>query len=631
MRFTSRYVRPTALAEPIRLLVFAAVVAGAFPTLLLGEESATQRRPNILWITCEDMSPNLGCYGDKQAHTPHIDRLASQGLRYLNAFSVAGVCAPSRSCLITGMYPTSIGSQHMRSRATLSPQIRCFSEYLRDAGYYCMNNVKTDYNFEPPKSAWDESSNKAHWRNRKEGQPFFAVFNFTMTHESQVRANEAAYRKHVAGIPKEQLHDPKTVTLPPYYPDTPVTRKDWAQYCDLITAMDREVGKILEQLHADELDDDTVVFFFSDHGVGLPRAKRWMYDSGIKVPLVVRWPGKLDEGTTTDRLVSFVDFGPTVLSIAGVPIAEHLQGVPFLGEKAGPEREYIYAARDRMDERYDIIRAVRDKRFKYIRNYEWFKPYAQEVGYAEQGHIMQELRRLHASGQLDAIQEQFFRPTKPDEELYDLDADPNELHNLAESEDHVDTLDRMRGAHVDWMDSTRDTGLLPEPILVSMAQGAGIHDVVRQPERNVPFAKYRETASLSLLGTDGIPRMVNALADHDPVVRYWAAIGLSAIGLDAQRALPSLITMLDDHSPSVRIAAAQACSRLGERDASLRTLADALKHEQAEVRILAAYTIDDLGDSANSLRPAMQAAVDDSNDYVRRLARHATGVKAIEN
>lgn len=593
-------------------------------SVLVGSDKPVHaaERPNILWITCEDISPHIGCYGDERAITPNIDKLATQGVRLTNAFSIAGVCAPSRSCIISGMYPTSIGSQHMRSRAVLPDEIRCFTESLREAGYYCTNNVKTDYNFKHPKSAWDESSRKAHWRNRKPGQPFFAVFNFTVTHESRTRAGKEMFQKLTARLEPEQRQDADALTLPPYYPDTPRTRNDWKQNYELITVMDLEVGEILKQLEEDGLADETVVFYYSDHGVGLPRAKRWLYDSGLKVPMIVRWPDRIEPGTVSDRLVSFVDLAPTVLSIAGVEIPAHLQGRAFLGEQQAEPRDYIYAARDRMDERYDLIRAVRDKRFKYIRNYEPFKPYAQWISYAEEGPTMQELRRLHAEGNLNDVQELFFRETKPFEELYDLEADPHELNNLAGSSEHQQLLERMRAAHLEWAQRTVDTGLMPEPILVERAGDRGIYAVARDADAPLPFDEYRRAASLTGRGPSHLSELVQALAHPDPVVRYWSVVGLGALGEDAVPALGSLITMLDDASPSVRIAAASATLGLGETTNSLRVLAEALQHEQEYVRVLAANNIDNLGEQARPLLPECRAALDDNNGYVKRVMQH---------
>ena len=451
-------------------------------------------RPNILWISAEDLSPDLGCYGDSYARTPNLDRFAAESARFTRAFAVTPVCAPSRSSIITGLYPTTIGTLHMRSKAVPPPYVKCFTEYLRERGYYCTNNVKTDYNFDSPLTAWDESSNRAHWRNRPDKrQPFFAVFNLTVTHESQIRAEKEAFERQTRSLIPEERHDPAKAAIPPYYPDTTIVRRDWANYYDLITAMDKQAAGILRQLDEDGLAENTVVFFWGDHGRGLPRAKRWVYDSGTRVPLMVRWPGKIQAGSVQNDLVCLMDLGPTVLSIAGTRPPEHMQRRAFLGEHAGKPREYVFAHRDRMDEAYDIIRSIRDTRFRYIRNFQPGKPYAQYIDYMELMPTMKEMRRLnkeeatlYGAGQRPALltpaQRLFFRPEKPKEELYDTDADPHEVDNLAESATHKEVLIRMRGILDRHMKETNDLGLIKESDLQERMRPGGIWQQTARPE-----------------------------------------------------------------------------------------------------------------------------------------------------
>lgn len=434
-------------------------------------------RPNILWISLEDTSPDFGCYGDKYAITPLFDEFAKQGVRYTRVFTHAPVCAPSRSGIITGMYPTSIATHHMRCQGVPPPEVKCFTEYLRAAGYYCTNNAKTDYQFAVPFTAWDENGSRAHWRGRQPGQPFFAVFNFTNTHESQIRQPSAQTKSLVAKLTADERHDPAIAVLPPYYPDTPAVRRDWANYHDNITAVQQLVARVLAQLDEDGLAEETIVWIWGDHGRGLPRGKRWVYDSGIHAPLLVRVPEKwrphaggdsalkLEPASVNDDLVAFVDFGPTLLSLSGVNVPKHMQGRPFLGPQKASPREHVFAARDRMDERYDVIRAVREKRFKYIRNFMPHLPYAQRIAYMELMPTMQDWRRLHAENKLSGPAAFFFRPTKPIEELYDTEADPHEVNNLAGDPRHGDKLKELRGRLVEWMVETQDLGLIPEPIL----------------------------------------------------------------------------------------------------------------------------------------------------------------------
>jgi len=478
---------------------FMQVVAGSAAVMALPKipinaaRTAGPERPNILWISTEDISPDLGCYGDSYAVTPTIDKLAARGVRYTNVYSHSGVCAPTRSGIITGMYPTTNGTNQMRCKGVPPAYVKCFSEYIRAEGYYCTNNSKTDYQFDPPASAWDESSRNAHWRNRGKDQPFFAIFNFTISHESKIRDRSKAMLKRLAGLKPHERHDPDKAVLPPYYPDTPAVRRDWAQYYDLITLTDKLVADVLKQLEDDGLADDTIVWFWGDHGRGLPRAKRWIYDSGLRVPLIIHVPEKWRKfalpdnpdavmpGTVNDDLIAFIDFAPTMLSLTGVKIPDHIQGQAFLGGQKAMPREYIFAARDRMDEAYDLIRAVRDKRYKYIRNYMWYLTRGQDIDYMNQMPTMQEMRRLNAEGKLEGPQKQYFEETKPVEELYDTANDPHEVKNLAGDPKYKDVLRRMRVIHAKWVRETGDIGLIPEPEFDEMKRPGGEYQKTAEP------------------------------------------------------------------------------------------------------------------------------------------------------
>ena len=619
------------LLNPFRLLVLLA--AGLLPhfcsTLLASD------RPNILWLSCEDISPHLGCYGDPQATTPVLDQLAWDGMRYENAFVTAGVCAPCRSAIISGMYQTTLGTHHMRCKARLPDHVKLFPQYLREAGYYCTNNSKTDYQLvSTPKETWDESSGKAHWRKRKDkNQPFFAVFNYTGCHESGI-ASTSKYESVTKGLPPSHLHDPGKLTLPPYYPDTPVVREDWKRYYDVISAMDRWAGGLLKQLEEDGLADNTIVLFWSDHGVGLPRAKRWLYDSGMHVPLIIRIPEPLRQsgqgvpGTVTDELVSLIDLAPTMLNLAGIEILNHMQGRAFLGDKLTPQRQFVYGARDRMDERYDIIRAVRDKRYKYLRNYEPFKTYYQYMNTPEKGATMREIRRVDAEGDLPPAAQLFMAPTKPVEELYDLEKDPHELHNLADSPNHQEILTRMRKAHLEWVLETKDLGLMPEPEIVERERRLNNRfGILRQTGGETLMQQLRDSASLALEGTDALPQLVNTLSNEDAAVRYWAAIGLGNLGAEAVAAKGRLLKALNDPSPSVRIAAARALCIMDCEDKALPVLIEELGSEREWVRLNAAIVLDGIGDKARPAIPALKEALKDKkNKYVVRVANRALNV-----
>ncbi len=436
-------------------------------------------RPNILWITCEDMSPRLGAYGDSVAYTPNIDKLAKESVLFTNAFSISGVCAPSRAALIMGLYPTSFGALHMRTiertsaiskitdpallaipvyEAVPPPKAKCFSEILRLNGYYCTNNAKNDYQFHAPVTAWDENGHQAHYKNRDhKSQPFFSVFNILDSHESKVwlHADSASYT------------DPQSVNLPPYYPDNGIIRADLARHYDNIRMVDRKVGQLLAELEASGEADNTIVFFFGDHGDGLPRAKRWIYDSGIKVPLMVRYPDRKRAGEKDGQLVSFVDFAPSVLSLAEAPIPTYMQGQAFLGPATSQQpRKYVYAARDRMDPVLDYVRGIRDHRYKLIKNYLPNQPYVQLLPYRDQMPLMQELLRLDAAGLLEGTPALWFEKQRPDLEFYDTWEDPHEVNNLADDPEHLERIEIMLDALTDWEQQTGDMGGIPEPELV---------------------------------------------------------------------------------------------------------------------------------------------------------------------
>lgn len=685
---------------------------------LAAADQTTAERPNILWISTEDISPDLGCYGDRYAISPNIDRLATEGVRFTRCFSHAGVCAPSRSGLITGMYPPSIGTQHMRCKGIPPAFVRCFPEYLRAAGYYCTNNAKTDYQFDAPATVWDASSNKADWSGRADGQPFFAVINFTTTHESQIRDPSAQTQKLVAALDRSLRHDPAKANVPPYYPDTPLVRRDLANYADNITAMDGQVGAILERLDREGLADDTIVWFWGDHGRGLPRCKRWLYDSGTQVPLIVRVPEKwrkwasledplaVAPGSVQDDLVAFVDFAPTMLSLAGLPIPEHLQGQAFLGPRKSPPREYVHGHRDRMDEAYDIIRSVRDKRYRYLRNYMPWMTYAQRINYMDQMPTMRELRRLDTAGQLSPEAALFFREQKPTEELYDTQADPHELHNLADDPAYAAVLEEMRGELNRWMTEIGDLALVPEPTLDELKRpegkwsktaAPGIQRVARQDGKST-LELVAGTPGSSIgwrtTGTPGPLQVVNGpLTLNDgqmlefqafrigyrdsAVVRYTVGEESIAAGeddgpehwrevLDRQGALPRLKEIfsgtdrpggLDSDSPvavrywqiahqvdgrsgransaewpreleamlqtteapELRVVIAKGLVKAGKADVGLPVLAEALAHPQDSVGLAAAIALEELGEAARAILPAIEAATK-RGEYTGRVS-----------
>lgn len=601
--------------------------------------------PNILWLSVEDMDASLGCYGDPDAISPNLDRLAAEGVRFTRAFTVAPVCAPNRSCVITGVYPSTLGTLHMRSggegieksaQPALPPEVRCFPEYLRRAGYYCTNNSKEDYNFAPtPAESWDESSGKAHWKNRPDPkQPFFAVFNHVGTHESQVRADGNALEQLRKTLGSEERHDPGKVRLPPYHPDTPVVRRQWANYHDLVTGMDQWVGEQLKELEEAGLADNTIVVFWSDHGAGLPRHKRWLYDSGTHVPVIVRAPEGMRQrlgivpGSTDARLVSALDFAPTTLALAGVPIPSHMQGQAFLGAAEVTPRTYVYSARDRMDERYDTIRSVRDQRFRYIRNFQPWVPYAQYIDYCERGDVQKELRRLAAEHALPAGCAWFSDAAKPIEELYDTEQDPHELRNLAEDPEYGDELVRLRKACGEWIRDTRDLGLLPEAELNRLEQRFGnryaIHEGLHRENPEFWQNLYQLAENSGEVKGEAAGELAAALESKHTAIRYWAVVSLGRIA-SPENAVLHLQHATADASPEVRVAAAEALLRHGVNEPQqLALLEELLKDEDMWVRLAAATTLDYAGEKSRPVLDSLQSALEDRyNKYIVRVANHA--------
>ncbi|MEA3364096.1 MAG: sulfatase-like hydrolase/transferase [Candidatus Hydrogenedentes bacterium] len=619
----------------------------ACATILAGGMAHTEEkpaeRPNILWLSTEDIGPHLGCYGEPHAVTPALDAFARESVRYTNAHTTAGVCAPNRSCIISGMYAATLGSQHMRSggegtERSIKPEvpspIQCFPKYLRDAGYYCTNNSKEDYNFVRSPDVWDESSGKAHWRNRPDkNQPFFAVFNFTGTHEGSVNATGERRKRLLERLTPDQRRNPDDIPPPPFHPDTPAVRKVWAHYHEIITGLDYWFADHLKQLDEAGLADNTIVFFWSDHGQGMPRCKRWIYESGTHIPLMVRIPerwrmeGQGEPGTVDEQLVSSVDFAPTVLRLTGLPVPDYMQGRPFLGSDLPSEREYVYAARDRMDERYDIIRMVRDKRFRYIRNYEPFKPYDQYMNTAEKSVIKQELHRLAKEKALRPGGDWVTANSKPIEELYDTEADPHEVNNLAEDPAYADVLARLRRAHEAWMRETRDLGLLPEPELNALGEEYGTRAQIWEGlAKDAPgfWNTLRDTAvRAGRPSADDRGALLKAQKSPHASIRYWAVTGLGLLNSEAPR--DALATSLDDSSPTVRVAAALALFRCGSADE--QTL-DVLRHELQSpkewVRLHAAIALDEMGEAARPAEQELKEALDDThNKYVVRVANRA--------
>ncbi|MDR0870356.1 MAG: sulfatase-like hydrolase/transferase [Planctomycetaceae bacterium] len=541
---------------------------------------AAEERPNILWLTCEDTGRHLGSYNFPTAQTPVLDKLAAEGQRFVNAWSNYPVCAPARTTLITGCYPASLGAEQMRSSVPLPKTLKMYPYYLRQAGYYSTNNAKTDYNVfnqddRRDQSCWDECNNQAHWKNRPDGKPFFAVFNFTVTHESQIRN------------PHQLQRDPDKTPVPKYHPNVPEVRRDWAQYHDRITEMDAMCGRKLDELREAGLTDSTIIFFYGDHGSGMPRNKRTPFDCGLGVPLVVYFPPKFQhlapagykKNGISEQLVSFVDFAPTLLSIAGVKPPEDMQGIPFAGKYAGKPREYVFGFRGRMDERADLVRSVRDKRYVYVRNYHPEIIYGSPNNYMFQTRTTQVWRELYDAGKLPPEQS-FFWKLKPTEELYDLQTDPDEIKNLAYLPEHQDVKNRLKTELKQHLLEIRDVHFLPENILHQRFGDSTPWEYGHSKDYNLEKILNAADAATERSTPDNVLKQF--LADNDAAVRYWGTIGVllrlaDTAGTDGTKPTerttalfnewkPELVKRIDDDEPAVQVAAAEILGRYGSQD-----------------------------------------------------------------
>lgn len=562
---------------------------------------------------------------------------------YLRVWSNAPVCAPARTAIVSGLYPPSTGSEHMRSLVRLPEGMKMYPQYLREAGYYCTNNSKEDYNLEKPGRVWDASSPRAHWKDRAPGQPFFAIFNHMVTHESQVRTR-----------PHALVHDPARARVPAYHPDVPETRRDWAQYYDKVSEMDALAGQNLREIEEAGLAEETIVFFYSDHGPGLPRSKRFPGNSGLRVPLIVYVPERYRElagpdyvpGGRSERLVSFVDLAPTVLSLAGIRPPPYVHGRAFLGPHAAPAPQYLYGFRGRMDERTDLSRSVFDGRYVYIRNYLPHRIYGEHVAYMFETPTTQVWKRLYDEGEL-APPRTCFWEAKPPEELYDLEGDPDEVRNLAGSPEHRGVLERLREANRAWILAARDLGFLPEGDIHERSRGRTPYELARDGEaypleRILRAAELASSAGSACLGEssgpgapgDPLRALEASLADEDGAVRYWGAMGFLARGREAvERGAQALRKALADPSPYVRIVAAEALGRFSpaeDRVAATSALLELARPERVGiyVALFALDALDHLGPASPAVAERIRALPDEAADAPERVRGNLAKLKA---
>ncbi len=522
-------------------------------------------RPNILWLTIEDVGPELGCYGDSNANTPALDAFAKTSLRYKTAWSTYPVCAPARTTIITGRYASSMAAGNMRSQVPLPADTVMFPALLRQAGYYCTNQKKEDYNLFQPDGVWDESSAKAHYRNRKPGQPFFAVFNNTKTHESKIRSR-----------PHEATTDPTTLKLAPFWPDLPEIREDLGQYYDNIHNMDTWFQNKLDELERAGQKDNTIVFFYGDHGSGMPRFKRYAGDTGYKVAMMVHVPEKFrqwatdyEAGRLSERMVSFVDLAPTVLSLCAIEPPASMEGRAWFGPHKKQGDEFLFGFRERMDEWVDLSHCVRNQMFQYSANYMPHLPAGQPLAYQMQTPATKKWFEAFGRRETTPIQSQFWMP-RAAEELYDIVADPYGTNNLAADPAYAAQLASLQKAHRKQALKTPDWSFVPEPISLSRVG-------LRETEEGKKFTRAAfeaaQIAALRAADPASDQKVLAMLGDSNPAVRYWGAVGVQQRLDRMADAAAWLEGLLADGEQVVQVAAAEALCRLGKTPVDVKARA----------------------------------------------------------
>ena len=591
------------------------------PFLLPAVES---NRPNILWIIGEDASPHIGSYGETLIETPHLDRMARDGVRFARAFASSPVCSPCRSALITGIYQTTLGAQNHRSQQTvikgggntayydsyeLPDSVKLIPELFQNGGYYttlgdgpeCRSLGKTDYNFIFDPSVY----HGADWRLCPPDRPFFA----------QIMLNGGKDWQRVQ--PKT---DPDRIRLPPYYPNHSVLRKRWAAYLDSWGKMDREVGQILNDLEVAGVADNTIVFFLTDHGLTHARAKQFLYDEGIQIPLLVRFGDDQMKGTVRGDLVMQIDIAVSSLALAGISVPANMDGQDIFHPDYQPRR-MVVSARDRCDETVDIIRCIRTDRFKYIRNFMSYRSHTQPNEAKDDEEYFVLLRKMHGSGQLSELQGRIFAPTRPVEELYDLQVDPHETINLAFRQEYQKTLKGLRTQLYTWMQDTGDVGLIPEPILEEWGRD---HDnkyfVLKQAENNQLVSELIELIEAGEQGK--IKPLHRALDSPNAAHRYWAATWLGLCG--SRSSMDRLEKSLSDHFSAVRIAAAQSLFKMGKTEGPVQLIAEEIGDYNLINGLFAMRALESLGDDSLLVSDSIAEAQNHPYEYVRRIANRLT-------
>lgn len=581
-----------------------------------GFSSTKKGKPNIMWIFIEDASSHISCYGETAINTPNIDKLAEEGIRFENAFVTCPVCSPSRSALVTGMYQTTVGAHNHRSQRNtgkgggntdyyksynLPEEIPIASKLFEEAGYFsCNGNMlnrtgKTDYNF-VEKNIYDGIS----WKESPEGTPFFC----------QVQLKGGKNRSRIA--------ETENFKLPPYYFEDEVMREDWKRYLGSWLDTDEDLKQIVAGLKAEGVYDNTLIFFLTDHGISHLRGKQFLYEEGIKVPLIVKFPDGRMKGTVRNDMVTQIDLLPTSLAFAGIPLPKNIQGQDIFANNY-KEQAYTFSCRDRCDETTEIIRSVRSDKFKYIRNFLSYRPHAQRNQYKDGKEISKHMRSLFEAGKLNELQSRFYQPTRPTEELYDLEDDPQELNNLASNPRYKKQLSKMRKALYKWMDETNDPGLIPEPILEDLGKEYGNkYNAMKQPgladihNRLITIIEAGEARNNKVL--------LESINSKDPSERYWAVTWLGVNKVEQART--KVIALTGDRNPAVRVAAILALYKIDPDFNPVPALAKELNNENLVVGMYAMNALEQTGIRNAEVKAVAEKAVKSPYEFTMRFGKY---------
>ena len=584
-------------------------------------EASKPDRPNILWLVMEDTSTySIGCYGDRYAHTPNIDRIAAGGIRYTRAFSTNSSCAPSRSSLITGVPAACLGTGNQRSSHDIPDFIKGFPSFLREVGYYTSNYKKTDYNTSAEKRLIKESWTRQGGRygDRPKGQPFFSVINFADSHQS--REMVWSYEKYLADIrdklSEEEQHVIEEASIPPYFPQTPISKRQMARVYDCTTMVDKRMGAVLEKLEKDGLADDTIIFIYADHGEGIPRAKCSPV-FGYQIPLIVKFPKKYQHlapsapGTVCNDIVTFEDFGPTLINLAGGKIPKYMKGHVFLGkDRVAGARRYTFGSVHRTAEVIRNSRTIRTDRYQYNRNY---MPHISEMhgtAYFDPAEITKEIETCYKKGMLTGAALDFADPTTPPEELYDVKNDPHKIRNLVDSPEHMSILTELRANMRQEILRRRDVMFLPEYEMAVRAKGSTPFEI-RTNDKKYPLKDILRAADLVGGGSEVLSRQTDLLDHPDDIVKYWALIGLISHGTAASGVVEKVAPLLRSPTADTRIAAATVLLSLG-------------KHRGEAGSVLKKELLNTTGPNAYSVLAAIEALrylKDKAPDCTRELAQ----------